>query len=290
MSIPKIIESDAWLKPHEFTIIDWQLNFQKKVDELVGDRNLVDFATGHLYYGLHKNRGGWIIREWVPNATQLFLVGSFNNWENDDNYKFKKGENGNWSLQLKTKELKHKDLYALFVRWDGGEGKRIPAWATRVVQDSSTYIFNAQVWLPEKPFKWEKSDSLLKIDSPLIYEAHIGMAGENECVHTYNEFREDILPRINANGYNTIQLMAIPEHPYYGSFGYHVSSFFAPSSRFGTPEELKQLIDEAHGLGIAVIMDLVHSHAVKNEAEGLGNYDGTRYQFFHDGARGEHPA
>ncbi|MDP3180524.1 MAG: alpha-amylase family glycosyl hydrolase, partial [Bacteroidota bacterium] len=119
---------------------------------------------------------------------------------------------------------------------------------------------------------------------------HIGMAGENERVHTYNEFQTDILPRIHQAGYNTIQLMAIPEHPYYGSFGYHVSSFFAPSSRFGTPEELKQLVDEAHGMGISVIIDLVHSHAVKNENEGLGKYDGTRWQFFHDGGKGEHPA
>ena len=116
------------------------------------------------------------------------------------------------------------------------------------------------------------------------------LAADSEKVGTYNEFRKNILPRIKKLGYNVIQLMAIQEHPYYGSFGYHVSSFFAASSRFGTPEELKQLIDEAHGMGIMVIMDLVHSHAVRNEVEGLGNYDGTRYQFFHEGKRGEHDA
>jgi 1,4-alpha-glucan branching enzyme len=154
----------------------------------------------------------------------------------------------------------------------------------------NTHIFNAQVWAPENPYEWKNPDFKRSEVPPLIYEAHVGMAGEEERVHTYNEFREQMLPRIKANGYNTVQLMAIPEHPYYGSFGYHVSSFFAASSRFGTPDELKQLVDEAHGMGLAVIIDLVHSHAVKNEIEGLGNYDGTRFQFFHEGAKGEHPA
>jgi 1,4-alpha-glucan branching enzyme len=290
MKIPKIIESDYWLKPHEFTIIDWQIKYQKKVEQLTGERSLSDFATGHLFYGLHKDSKGWIFREWAPNATQIFLIGTFNYWEENKKYEFEKGDHGNWSLRLKTNELKNEDLYSLSVFWPGGNGKRVPAWATRVVQDQTTHIFNAQVWLPENPFKWKHPNPGRKIKNPLIYEAHIGMAGEEERVHTYNEFRENILPKIKENGYNTLQLMAIPEHPYYGSFGYHVSSFFAPSSRFGTPEELKQLVDEAHGFGIAVIIDLVHSHAVKNEVEGLGNYDGTRYQFFHEGAKGEHPA
>lgn len=107
------------------------------------------------------------------------------------------------------------------------------------------------------------------------------MAQEEERIGNYNEFRKKILPRIAKDGYNAIQIMAIQEHPYYGSFGYHVSSFFAPSSRFGTPDELKQLIDEAHALGIAVIMDIVHSHAVKNEVEGLGRFDGSYNQFFY---------
>jgi 1,4-alpha-glucan branching enzyme len=174
--------------------------------------------------------------------------------------------------------------------WPDGAGKRIPAWAFRTVQDEKTYMFNAQVWHPEDPYQWKYPPLKRNGEPLLIYEAHIGMAGEEERVHTCEEFRRNILPRVKENGYNTIQLVAIPEHPYYGSFGYHVSGFFAPSSRFGTPDELKALIDEAHGMGISVIMDLVHSHAVRNEIEGLGKYDGTRYQFFHEGPRGEHPA
>ena len=290
MKIPKIIENDAWLKPFEEAIKGWHNQFLKKKEELVQTRRLSDFATGHLFYGLHREQKDWVIREWAPNATKIYLIGTLNNWEEDEKYLFEKGNHGNWSLRLKTHELKHEALYALSVHWEGGRGKRIPAWTTRVVQDESTKMFNAQAWFPEEPFKWKYKKPSRENISPLIYEAHIGMAGEEEKVHTFNEFRENILPRVKKNGYNVLQLMAIPEHPYYGSFGYHVSSFFAPSSRFGTPEELKQLIDEAHGMGIAVIMDIVHSHAVKNEVEGLGKYDGTRYQFFHDGPKGEHPA
>jgi len=290
MKNPGIIEKDTLLESYRQTIANWQDRYKKKEAELAGERTLYDFATGHLFFGLHKHNNGWIIREWAPNAIAIFLIGTFNDWKETGEYAFERGENGIWHLQLKTSELQHKDLYALSVHWPGGSGKRIPAWATRVVQDEKTHIFNAQVWLPEKSFKWKNSKKEILTDSPLIYEAHIGMAGEEERVHTYTEFREKILPRIRENGYNILQLMAIPEHPYYGSFGYHVSSFFAPSSRFGTPEELKQLVDEAHGMGMAVIMDLVHSHAVKNEVEGLGKYDGTPWQFFHDGPRGEHPA
>ncbi|MCL1821595.1 MAG: alpha amylase C-terminal domain-containing protein, partial [Prolixibacteraceae bacterium] len=239
---------------------------------------------------LQHQPDGWIIREWSPAATAIYLIGVFNGWQENESYRFEALETGNWELKLAPEQLAHGDLYALSMHWNGGQGKRIPAWATRVVQDEKTLIFNAQVWMPEKPYQWKNADYKRRSDPPLIYEAHTGMAGEEERVHTCEEFRRDVLPRIRKDGYNTLQLMAIPEHPYYGSFGYHVSSFFAPSSRFGTPDELKALIDEAHGMGIAVIMDLVHSHAVKNEIEGLGKYDGTRYQFFHDGPQGEHKA
>ncbi len=174
--------------------------------------------------------------------------------------------------------------------WDGGSGERIPAWADRVVQDEHTHIFSAQVWCPEQPYVFKKKNFKPKTSPLMIYECHIGMAQDAERVGTYREFREQILPRIVADGYNCIQIMAIQEHPYYGSFGYHVSSMFAPSSRFGTPEELKELIDAAHEQGVAVIMDIVHSHAVKNELEGLGNFAGDPYQYFYAGDKREHPA
>jgi len=290
MKLPNFVKKDTWLEPFASTIISRLQKAQTLEKEILQGKTLADFAQGHQWYGLHREKKHWIIRDWAPNATAIFLTGQFNDWQELPEYALQATGSGNWELQLPAEMMKHGDLFAFSIHWEGGQGKRIPAWANRVVQDDYTKMFNAQVWAPERVFKWESAGFQRTAEAPLIYEAHIGMAGESERVHTYNEFRTDILPRVKKAGYNTIQFMAIPEHPYYGSFGYHVSSFFAPSSRFGTPEELKQLVDEAHGLGISVIMDLVHSHAVKNENEGLGKYDGTRWQFFHDGPKGEHPA
>lgn len=290
MSKLKILQNDQWLSPFESVFKGWEEAFAAKEKDLVGEGDLKSFAQGHKYFGLHKKGRNWVIRDWAPNATKIYLIGTFNDWQEQPEFELKSLEYGKWELELQGKDLKHGDLFAFSMHWHGGQGKRIPAWAQRVVQDEESKIFNAQVWNPVEKFKWTNKRFKPAGESPLIYEAHIGMAGEEERVHTFNEFREQMLPRIKELGYNVIQLMAIPEHPYYGSFGYHVSSFFAVSSRFGTPEELKLLIQEAHDMGIAVIMDLIHSHAVKNDIEGLGNYDGTRYQFFHDGEKGEHPA
>jgi 1,4-alpha-glucan branching enzyme len=287
--IPKLIQDDIWLKPFEGAILQRIESAKNKERELAGNSSINEFSSGHLFFGLHKTNEGWVMREWAPNATFIFLIGSFNNWEEQKKYAFHPLGNGVWELKLENEDLHHDDLYALSMHWAIDAGKRVPAWANYVVQDPETHIFNAKVWFPENIFQWKNEFNGIN-EPPLIYEAHIGMSGEEERVHTYNEFTEKMLPRIKANGYNTVQLMAIPEHPYYGSFGYHVSSFFAPSSRFGTPDDLKQLIDVAHGMGMAVIMDIVHSHAVKNEVEGLGKYDGTHYQFFHEGGKGEHPA
>lgn len=287
-----LIKSDPWLEPYAAAITGRHQYAMDKETELTngGKQTLSDFASGYLYFGLHRTDKGWTFREWAPNATHIYMVGTFNNWEEKEEYSLKRLQNGNWEINLPANAMQHGDLYKLIVYWDGGQGERISAWATRVVQDENTKIFSAQVWNPEKPFKFRKKTFKPSTDPLLIYECHIGMAQQEEKVGTYSEFREKILPRIAKAGYNCIQIMAIQEHPYYGSFGYHVSSFFAASSRFGTPEELKELIDTAHGLGIAVIMDIVHSHAVKNEVEGLGNFAGDPNQYFYPGARREHPA
>ena len=290
MKLPDLIKNDSYLEPFSSTIISRLKAAQEKENEILQKTSLPEFAQGHKWYGLHRENNQWVIRDWAPNATAIYLIGEFNNWQEMPEFKLQSIGSGNWELKLAPEKIAHNDLFAFSIYWNGGHGKRIPAWANRVVQDDHTKIFNAQVWSPEKQYRWKNAAFRRAAEAPLIYEGHIGMAGESERVHTYNEFRTDILPRVQKAGYNTIQLMAIPEHPYYGSFGYHVSSFFAPSSRFGTPEELKQLVDEAHGMGISMIIDLVHSHAVKNENEGLGKYDGTRWQFFHDGPKGEHPA
>ena len=285
----KLIKKDPYLKPFEDQLFErYKYALRKETELTMGSQTLSEFATGYLYFGLHKEAKKWVFREWAPNATSICLVGDFNNWTENDEYQLKPLRNGVWEAKLPLSAMKHGDLYKMIVHWDGGQGERIPAWCQRVVQDDNTKIFSAQVWAPEKPYKFKVAQFTPSTTPLLIYETHIGMAGEEERVHTYKEFTKNMLPRIKADGYNCVQIMAIQEHPYYGSFGYHVSSFFAASSRFGTPDELKELIDTAHQMGMAVIMDIVHSHAVKNQVEGLGLLDGTPYQYFHDGWRREH--
>lgn len=291
MTTPALIINDPWLRPYEEAIVGRLERARKKEAELLsgGSNSLSDFANGHAFFGLHKTKNSWIFREWAPNATHMCLVGTFSGWEEKVAYVFE-NKKTYWELELPLKDIKHGDLYKIVIYWKNGKGERIPAWATRVVQDENTKIFSAQVWHEEKAFSWKHADFKRPDVAPIIYEAHVGMATEEYKIGSYKDFTINILPKVKKGGYNTLQLMAIQEHPYYGSFGYHVSSFFAPSSRFGTPTELKELIDTAHGMGIAVIMDIVHSHAVKNEIEGLGKYDGTDYQFFHSGPKGNHSA
>lgn len=292
METLNLIKNDPWLEPYSEAINGRHQHAIDKEKELTnnGKKSLSDFATGYLYFGLHRTETGWVFREWAPNATQIFLIGTFNDWKELKKYSLKRKKDGNWEINLPLNAINHGDLYKLKIYWDGGCGERIPAWATRVVQDEQTKIFSAQVWNPAKPYKMKKRTFKPFTDPLLIYECHIGMAQQEEKVGTYREFQEKVLPRVVKDGYNCIQIMAIQEHPYYGSFGYHVSSFFAPSSRFGTPDELKELIDTAHKMGLAVIMDIVHSHAVKNEVEGLGNFAGDPNQYFYPGDRHEHPA
>ncbi len=299
MKTLRILKNDPYLMPYR-AAIEGRYSYALAVEQaLTGGKKLKDIANNHLYFGLHKTKDGWVFREWLPNATALYLVGDFNGWKIDEAYEavLLDKNSGVWELQLPKEAIQHGQLYKMLVVWPGGSGERIPAYANRVVQDERTKIFSAQVWAPEKGYKFKfkapqppKGGAKSKDAGLFIYECHIGMSGEEEKVATYEEFRTEVLPRIAELGYNCVQFMAIQEHPYYGSFGYHVSNFFAASSRFGTPEELKRLIDDAHGRGMAVIMDLVHSHAVKNEMEGLGNLDGTPWQYFHGGERREHPA
>ena len=286
------LSDDPYLSPYSDV-------FERRIDRLSetekvltgGETSLADFASGHEFFGLHALNGEWIFREYAPNASSIHLSGTFSDWQVLDRYRMERiDDRGTWEIRLPGDSIRHEDLYHLRMTWPGGEGSRIPAYARRVVQDHHTHIFSAQVWAPEEDYRWKRPGWRAPETAPLIYESHVGMAQEKGAVGTYEEFRHNILPRIHHAGYNTVQLMAVMEHPYYGSFGYHVSNFFAASSRFGTPEELKSLIDTAHGLGIRVVIDLVHSHAVKNEAEGLSRFDGTPYLYFHDGQRGDHVA
>jgi 1,4-alpha-glucan branching enzyme len=292
MQLLHLIENDPWLAPYGAAIEGRYRRYLAKERELTGDgrQTLSEFASGYLYFGLHRTGEGWVFREWAPNATAIYLTGDFNGWQKSESYRLNRLEHGNWEIVMEEGMMAHGDLFKLLMEWEGGSGERIPAWTRRAVQDERTKIFSAQVWNPDEPYVFKNRKFRPDVSPLLIYECHIGMSTSGEKVGSYNEFRVDVLPRVKRAGYNAIQIMAVQEHPYYGSFGYHVSSFFAASSRFGTPDELKQLIDEAHGLGIAVIMDIVHSHAVKNEVEGLGRFDGSGNQYFCSGSRREHPA
>jgi 1,4-alpha-glucan branching enzyme len=291
MNTGKFYTVDPWLESFTGIIDDRIRRCILKERELTGRGSLVDFALGHHYYGLHRIKEGWVIREWAPNSTCIFLIGTFNNWKEKPGFKMQRLDPyGNWELILPLDSLTHGELFKLSVHWHGGKGERIPSYATRVVQDDETKIFSSQVWDPPETYNWTIEDFHSSETAPVIYEAHVGMATAEEKTGTYHEFTTEIIPLIAAAGYNTIQLMAIQEHPFYGSFGYHVSNFFAASSRFGTPEDLKKLIDTAHKSGLRVIMDLVHSHAVKNINEGLGLFDGSPGQYFHTNDRRNHIA
>lgn len=279
---------DPWLVPYRSKLRSRLKHVITYANRVLDQKSVSSFALGHKHFGLHKTETGWVIREWAPAATKIFLHGDFSKWKDDPIYAFEKKSHGEWELRLPLIALNHLDHYKLHMYWDSGSGYRVPAWATYVVQDPDTKLFDAVIWAPSKSYKWHNEDFSPPSNSPLIYEAHIGMSSEKEIVNTYKDFTKNIIPRIKAAGYDTIQLMAVAEHPYYGSFGYHVSSFFAPSSRFGTPDDLRTLVDAAHQAGLRVIMDIVHSHAVKNEAEGISRYDGTLTQFFHAGNRGNH--
>ena len=284
---------DEYLRPYEAAIRGRAEHaFARAAELTAGKCTLADWASAHEYYGLHRTKRGWTFREWAPHATSMWLVGDFSRWQVDPRFEcFRIPGSDVWEMKAPAKLIRPGDNYRLEMRWEGGHGERIPAYARYVVQDPATHLFSAQVY--ESRYKWKNPAPRPASGvgfRPFIYEAHVGMAGEEGRVHTYAEFRDEMLPRIKKAGYNTVQLMAVMEHPYYGSFGYHVSSFFAASSRFGTPDDLKSLVDTAHGMGLRVIMDLVHSHAVRNERDGLSLFDGTDWQYFHSGAKGWHSA
>lgn len=285
---PVPLNSDPWLAPFREKLRERSRRAIATVKRLTGGKStLAEFASGHEYFGLHFRDGEWVFREWAPNAVRITLFGDFSDWRKLPEYRLNRLEHGVWELRLPAETLRHGMHYLLFMEWPGGSGDRIPAYARCVDQDKETGLFAATVWRPEQPYVFRHASPPAPA-APLIYESHVGMAQEEPKVGSFDEYREKILPKIAASGYNTIQLMAVMGHPYYGSFGYHVANFFAIASRFGTPDEFKALVDAAHGCGLRVIIDLVHSHAVKNEVEGLAKFDGTRYAYFHEGSRGEH--
>ena len=291
-----IVKNDPWLEPVAEDVFNRYMIYKQKLEHIeFSFGSLLKFADAYKYLGVNYDKENkiWIYREWAPKANALFLTGDFNDW-NSDSHPLAKDESGVWTIKLNAdeykKKLKHGSKFKVIVHSSKGVHWRIPAYARKLIQDETTKDFTAQFWNPGR-YNWQGDKfDMSTVNPPLIYECHVGMAQEKKGVGTYREFKDNVLPRVKRNGYNTIQIMAIAEHPYYGSFGYHVSNFFAPSSRFGTPEDLKDLIKEAHKMGIAVVMDIVHSHTVKNINEGLNQFDGSDDQYFHAGERGDHPS
>ena len=293
MSLQKIglVKDDPWLEPYEEDIKQ-RLSAYKKCRESIENTygSLEQYASAYDYYGFtyDNTKKGWWYREWAPNADSLTLIGDFDDWQ--DGLPMTRDKDGVWQVFISDQQnLMHQSFVKVRVSSNGVTRDRIPAFIQQTIQDPKTADFCGQIWQPKKDFKWtDKQFDINSISQPIIYEAHVGMAQEKEGVGTYREFADEVLPRIKSLGYNCIQLMAIKEHPYYGSFGYHVANYFAPSSRFGSPEDLKYLVNSAHKLEIAVVMDAVYSHAVKNIAEGLNDFDGSGHQYFHQGGRGYH--
>jgi len=255
--------------------------------------SLAAYAGLHRELGMHKvERDGrlyWRCREWAPAAHSVYLATDRVNFERSYPYRFARTDDPMlWELFVPAEELPHGTYYELHMASSrtGRHVTRVPAFAVWVEQNrDNENQWCARVWDPPEAFAFRRPRPQ-RPSFPRIYEAHVGIAQsalgkKPKQFGTYRHFAEKVLPRIKKGGYTTVQLMGIPEHPLYKSFGYQVSGYFAPSSRFGTPDDFKYLVDEAHRLELGVILDITHSHACPNTEQGLARYDTSRY-FFRD--------
>lgn len=288
------IRDDKYLEPYADALRYRHAKYREVLASITkAEGSLEKFSRGHEVLGLHRVKGGVVYREWAPAAKEVYLFGEFNNWDRHA-CPLKRNEFGRWECLIPEKEpgvspIAHgSKVKVIIVQHEGMPLDRNPAWATYLVQDNSSYLFDTVFWDPPKKYKWESEPHVKRPDAMRIYECHVGMGSNDTRVGQYREFADNILPRIKETGYTALQIMAIMEHAYYASFGYHVTNFFAISSRCGEPEDLKYLIDKAHQLGLYVLMDVVHSHASSNSMDGINQFDGTDHQYFHSGERGHH--
>ena len=226
-----------------------------------------------------------VIREYAPNAHFVSVIGDFNHWDRGRD-PLKRISNTEWEITLDRARVMPGSRYKLHIAGHNGGRDRIPSTCPYARQSSDgdfAAIFEFNVLSP--PTRLQKQPEHLK-----VYELHIGLAASGPRIGTYLEVAHDVIHRVKYAGYTAVQLMAVHEHPYYGSFGYHVSNPYGICSRFGTRQDFKYLVDNCHEVGLLVIIDLVHAHAVKNLSEGLGEFDGQDGYLFKTGQNALHPA
>lgn len=269
---------------------------------IMGDVDLHLFAEGNhlqLYekFGAHLRRIGGVdgvyFAVWAPNAQRVSVVGDFNGWDGRTNPMRHLVGSGVWELFLP--EVREGAHYKFEIRTPGGALllKSDPfaffnqhgVQTSSLVYDLERYHWNDSSWMESRKSRHSPT-------SPVsIYEVHLGSwrrkQGEDNRSLSYLELADSLLPYVKEMGYTHIELLPIAEHPFEGSWGYQVTNYYAPTSRLGTPDELRQFVDRFHQAGIGVIMDWVPGHFPK-DIHALAEFDGTDLYEHVDPRQGEH--
>ena len=262
------------------------------------DRHLFGAGTHYEIYEkmggrlmTHEGARGAAFSVWAPNAKAVSVIGDFNNWDARRSPMRRLGESGIWELFLPA--AAEGDKYKFHVTQCDG----------RVVDKTDPYgVYaevrpnNASVLYPLKRYKWKDRRWMTarrKYDfrtAPMnIYEVHLGSwkRAEGNRFLSYTELAEQLIPYVKEMGYTHIEMLPVEEHPFDGSWGYQVTGYYAPTSRYGSPDEFKQFVDACHQNGISVILDWVPAHFPKDDFA-LARFDGTALYEHQDPRLGEH--
>ena len=285
---PPWARSDPQLRPWLPVLADWHMQYERtlrRICELEGSLHAFCFTHGLHSLGLQREAHGYRYREWAPAALAVSLIGDFNGWDMRS-HPCRRNADGIFEVFVPDdgSTLRPGGRYKARVHVrteDGGDEwvDRVPAWARSTTQDAVSGEFYAVVPEPLHTFAWRHPRPPAPV-SLRVYEVHVGISSSEPVIAGWAHFRTHVLPRVKRLGYSALLLIGVQEHGYYASFGYQVTSFFAPSSRFGSAQELQSLIDEAHGLGLLVLFELVHAHGSSNPLEGLSTFDGSPGQYF----------
>lgn len=264
---------------------------EEKIKEIL--KNFEEYGEGNNYESykfmgahpwLENNVEGYLFNLWAPKAKEVRVVGNFNKWIGDNHKMRKLHEKGLWSLYIPA--LLPGELYKYEVMDKQGK--------THLKADPFAFFSQkrpntASILTNKNPYKWGderwigKRRGSNKYESPLnIYEVHLGsFIRRNEDFANYDELTEALISHVKEMGYTHIELMPLTEHPLDDSWGYQVIGYFSPTSRYGTPQELKKFIDKCHRANLGVILDWVPGHFCK-DSHGLFNFDGTPlYEYSH---------